>query len=92
MLGTDGFIVSLVVNKSDLKDKGDVVKEKEIEEKAKKYGVKFRITSSLNDAEGFRNFLYEILEDYIYYYKCNPESTKIGQKGEKIRIKKNVHK
>jgi len=40
------------------------VKEKEIEEKAKEYGVKYKITSALNDAEGFRNFLYEILIDY----------------------------
>ena len=86
--GTDGFIASLIVTKSDLKDKGGVVKEKEIEEKAKKYGVKFIITSVLNDAEGFRNFLYEILGDYIYNYKCNPESIKIGQKGGKNNNKK----
>ena len=86
--GTDGFIVSLVVNKSDLKDEKGVVKEKEIEKKAKKYGVKFLITSVRDDAEGFRNFLYEILIDYIYYYKCNPESIKIGQKGGKNNNKK----
>ena len=88
MRGTDGCIVSLVVTKSDLKDKGYVVDEKDIEKKAKKYGVKYIITSALNDAEGFRNFLYEILGDYIYYYKCNPESIKIGQKGGKNNNKK----
>ena len=88
LIGTDGFIVSLVVTKSDLKDKGGVVEEKEIEEKAKKYGVKFKITSALNDAEGFRNFLYELLGDYIYYYKCNPEPIKIGQKEGKNNNKK----
>ena len=88
MRGTDGCIVSLVVTKSDLKDKGYVVDEKDIEKKAKKYGVKYIITSALNDAEGFRNFLYEILGDYIYNYKCNPESIKIGQKGGKNNNKK----
>ena len=87
-LGTDGFIVSLVVNKSDLKDEEGAVKEKEIEKTAKKYGVKFLITSVRDDPDGFRNFLYEILGDYIYNYKCNPESIKIGQKEGKNNNKK----
>ena len=82
-LGEKGYIVSLVGNKSDLFDEDNTVKDNEIIEKAKELGIKFKVTSALADADGFRRFLDEILEEYINKYYNNKEF----QKQNSFRIK-----
>ena len=68
LLGEDDYIFALIGNKSDLYEENDVVKDEEIETKAKELKIKFKVTSALTDAVGFRNFLNEILQDYINKY------------------------
>ena len=68
LLGEDNYIFALIGNKSDLYEADDVVKDEEIEAKAKEFKIKFKVTSALTDAVGFRNFLNEILQDYINKY------------------------
>ena len=68
LLGEDDYIFALIGNKSDLYEENDVVKDEEIEAKAKELKIKFKVTSALTDAVGFRNFLNEILQDYINKY------------------------
>ena len=68
LLGEDDYIFALIGNKSDLYEENDVVKDEEIEAKAKELKIKFKVTSALTDAVGFRNFLNEILQDYINTY------------------------
>ena len=68
LLGEDDYIFALIGNKSDLYEENDVVKDEEIEAKAKELKMKFKVTSALTDAVGFRNFLNEILQDYINTY------------------------
>ena len=68
LLGEDDYIFALIGNKSDLYEENDVVKDEEIEAKAKELKIKFKVTSALTDAIGFRNFLNEILQDYINTY------------------------
>ncbi len=86
LLGESGYIVALIGNKSDLYEADDVVKDDEIEAKAKEFGIKYKVTSALTDAVGFRDFLNGILEDYINKY--HPEeykgknSFKIDQNGK----------
>ena len=76
LLGESGYIVALIGNKSDLYEEEDVVKDEEISKKAEEFGVKNKVTSACTDADGFRNFLNEILTDYIKKY--NPEEYKGG--------------
>ena len=81
LLGEDDYIFALIANKSDLYEADDVVKDQEIEAKAKEFKIKFKVTSALTDAVGFRDFLEEILKDYIntYYLQENkgPKSLKL---------------
>ncbi len=86
LLGDEDYIFALIGNKSDLYEADDVVKDDEIEAKAKEFGIKYKVTSALTDAVGFRDFLNGILEDYINKY--HPEeykgknSFKIDQNGK----------
>ena len=84
LLGEDNYIIALIGNKSDLYEAEDVVKDDEIEAKAKEFGIKYKVTSALTDASGFRKFLNEILEDYINKY--HPEEYK-GANSFKINQK-----
>ena len=70
LLGDEGYTIALVGNKSDLYEE-EVVKQQEIEKKAKEMGVVYKVTSAYTDAKGFKLFLNEILEKYIN--KFNPE-------------------
>ena len=73
LLGDEGYTIALVGNKSDLYEE-EVVKQQEIEKKAKEMGVVYKVTSAYTDAKGFKLFLNEILEKYIN--KFNPEEYK----------------
>ena len=58
------YIMALVGNKIDLYE-NQVVTEKEIEEKANQYNMKYIITSACTQAAGFRKFVEELISDYI---------------------------
>ena len=73
-LGNDGYITALVGNKSDLYEDPEAIPDEEMEKKAKEMNLKLKITSACKDAEGFKSFLNELMEDYIKMYK--PEGVK----------------
>ena len=83
ILGEDGYIIALVGNKSDLFEWEEFLSNEEVEKKAKELNVKYIITSALKDAEGFRKFLDELLEEYINKYHPeeykDPKTIKIGK-------------
>ena len=91
LLGEDDYIFALIANKSDLYEADDVVKDEEIEAKAKEFKIKFKVTSALTDPVGFRDFLNEILKDYINTYhpqKYNgPKSLKLNPNDKQDRKK-----
>ena len=58
------YIMALVGNKIDLYE-NQVVTEKEIEEKANQYNMKYIITSACTQAAGFRKYVEELISDYI---------------------------
>ena len=95
ILGEDGYIIALVGNKSDLYEDKNYISEAEIEEKAKELNIKYKITSALKDAEGFKIFLNELLEEYINKYYPeeheDPKTIKIesGKKKNKGKNKCN---
>ena len=70
ILQNDTYIMALVGNKIDLYDEQEIPDE-EIEKKAKELKLKLGMTSALTDAQGFKKFLKELLEDYIITY--NPK-------------------
>ena len=73
ILGDDKYVMALVANKSDLYEDQEIPDDKIIE-KAKSFNIKYKITSAMMDAPGFRQFLQELLIDYIKL---------IGPEGEK---------
>ena len=87
LLGEDNYFFVLIGNKSDLYEADDVVKDGEIEAKAREFGIKYKVTSALTDAVGFRKFLNEIITDYINKYHPEeykgPNSFKINSKDKK---------
>jgi small GTP-binding protein len=73
ILGNDQYIMALIANKSDLYEK-QAMSDQAIEEKAKNLKIKYKVTSALTDAAGFKLFLNELIVDYINL---------IGPEGEK---------
>ena len=63
-LGEGKYLIALVGNKSDLIEQ-QVVQDEDIEKKAKELNVKFKLTSAAEDAVGFRQFLEEMLKDFV---------------------------
>ena len=60
----ENCVMAIIGNKSDLFDK-QIVLEEEAEDFAKKHGMKLKISSALNDAFGLKNFVEELILDYI---------------------------
>ena len=73
-LGNDGYLVALIGNKKDLYEAEDIVEDEEIEKKANELGVKYKKTSAKTEGVLFKEFLDEILEEYIR--KFHPEEYK----------------
>lgn len=69
------YILALIANKSDLYEEDQVVNDDEGESKAHNYNIKFKVTSALTDAAGFKLFLHELIDDYIKL---------VGPEGEKL--------
>ena len=97
ILGNDNYIIGLVGNKSDLYE-DQAISEQTINKKAEEMQVKYKITSAATDAVGFKDFLDELLKDYINKYNPQeiekPNSFKIsedkeGEEGTDKKKKKN---
>ena len=58
------YIMALVGNKSDLEDEKEVTDE-EVKKKADELKIDFKLTSAVEDAVGFRQFLEEIIKKFI---------------------------
>ena len=67
ILGNDNYIIGLVGNKSDL-FLNQQISEKEMNKKAEELQVKFKITSAAKDKVGFKEFLEDLLKEYINKY------------------------
>ena len=63
-LGEEKYIMSLVANKSDLFEK-QVISDDEIMKKGEKLKVKTKITSAMEDAVGFKQFLEQLIKDFV---------------------------
>lgn len=72
-LGEGPYILALIANKSDLYEEQEITDE-EIIKKANENNIKYKITSAYSDAAGYKNFLDELIIDYIKL---------IGPEGEK---------
>ena len=86
ILANDSYIMAVVGNKIDLYDDQQIGDE-EIENKFKGLDLKYKITSAVSDAQGFKKFLNELLKEYIDKYK--PEETQLS---DSFMIKQNKHK
>ena len=82
ILGSDNYIIGLVGNKSDLYEEQSV-SDQEIQKKAKELQIKYKITSAATDSVGFKEFLDELLSEYINKYSPQeidkPSSFKISE-------------
>ena len=82
------YIRAIVGNKCDLINE-QVVQEKEAEEYAKKNDMKIKFTSALSDPTGFKNFLNELIIDYLK--KANPnfkdDTINNNNKDKNIKLK-----
>ena len=67
ILGNDNYIIGLVGNKSDL-FLNQQISDKEMNKKAEELQVKFKITSAAKDKVGFKEFLEDLLKEYINKY------------------------
>ena len=67
ILGDDKYILALVANKSDLYESQEI-SDKEFLKKAEDLKVKIKITSAAEDAIGFKDFLNELLKEYVAKY------------------------
>ena len=80
-LGEEKYISAILANKSDLFEIQKISDDKG-KELAKKHNMKFKLTSALDDVQGFKNFLKELILDYIDL--IGPEE----EKNFNIQIKK----
>ena len=82
ILGSDNYIFGLVGNKSDLYEEQSI-SDQEIKQKADELQIKYKITSAATDSIGFKEFLDELLAEYINKYSPQeidkPKSFKISE-------------
>ena len=88
ILGDEDYILGLVANKSDLYEEQQI-KDDEINKKAEALNIKFKITSAATDILGFKEFLNELLKEYITKYES---SNRQRSKSFKIANKKSDDK
>ena len=90
--GKSKYIMALVANKIDLIE-NQMVMDEEGKEIAKKYGIKFLITSALSSAKSFINFVNNLIKDYIDKYSVegilveDTPTIKINKKRKKNKKK-----
>ena len=66
------YIMALVANKSDLYNEQEVSDE-EVKKKADELKIDFKLTSAVEDAVGFRQFLEDLIKKFINNIGFNPE-------------------
>ena len=64
ILGDDNYILALVGNKADLYE-SQQISDEEIKKKVDELKIKYKLTSASEDSLGFREFLNDLLKDYI---------------------------
>ena len=65
VLNTDDIVLGIAANKDDIDPNDDDVNEEKAREYAKNINARFKLTSAKINANGFDNFLRELLIDYI---------------------------
>ena len=65
VLNTDDIVLGIAANKDDIDPNEDDVNEEKAREYAKSINARFKLTSAKINANGFDNFLRELLIDYI---------------------------
>ncbi len=75
VLGENNYIMALVGNKSDLYMEQQIPEE-EIKKKADELKIKMKITSALEDAVGFKQFLDELIKDFVHTFGIKLENKK----------------
>ena len=66
------YIMALIGNKSDLYNEQEV-SDKEVKKKADELKIDFKLTSAVEDAVGFRQFLEDLIKKFINNIGFNPE-------------------
>jgi small GTP-binding protein len=84
-------IMAIVGNKCDLIDK-QVVSDNEAETYAEEKGMKIKFTSAKKDPLGFKNFLEELIKDYINEYILHNIDANKKNKDNKIVLNNNSNK
>ena len=64
ILGDDNYILALVGNKADLYE-SQQISDEEIKKKVDELKIKYKLTSASEDSLGFKEFLNDLLKDYI---------------------------
>ena len=64
ILGEDNYILALVGNKADLYE-SQQISDEEIKKKVDELKIKYKLTSASEDSLGFKEFLNDLLKDYI---------------------------
>ena len=64
ILGEDNYILALVGNKADLYE-SQQISDEEIKKKVDELKIKYKLTSASEDSLGFKEFLNDLLKEYI---------------------------
>ena len=64
ILGDDNYILALVGNKADLYE-SQQISDEEIKKKVDELKIKYKLTSASEDSLGFKEFLNDLLKEYI---------------------------
>ena len=90
ILEEGSYILGLVANKSDLYLEQQVPDE-EGEKFAKDHEIKYVVTSALSNVEGFKQFVNELIEDYINKIE-NKSEKKPSDRGFSINTNQKLEK
>ena len=90
ILEEGSYIVGLVANKSDLY-LDQQVPDEEGEKFAKDHEIKYVVTSALSNVEGFKQFVNELIEDYINKIE-NKSEKKPSDRGFSINTNQKLEK
>ena len=81
------YLMALVGNKSDLEGEQEVTDE-EVKKKADELKIDYKLTSAIEDAVGFRQFLEKIIKKFIKNIGFNEEEEKEKEKSFNLKEEK----
>ena len=81
------YLMALVGNKSDLEGEQEVTDE-EVKKKADELKIDYKLTSAIEDAVGFRQFLEKIIKKFIKNIGFNEEEEKQKEKSFNLKEEK----